>query len=548
MMVPTRRDDTMDSYCKSHPKEAECSKPVSENATIIAVCVVVPVVIIACILGWFLWRNYRKDKKEQMEHDPDFDETGDGTALPDFHHYETNDNPFNNDSLLGELLERKPAVPYMHEKFQHSSTSVGTSDPLESFLPMAHATELKLSLNEYVRQFPDNYGYMNRSSYMQPGMRQSSLLAQFVHLNNSLSNLSNPNHLHLNTNLHQRTVSSGHASEIMSLDQHLKHAVMVNSQSVDNFAEQEEQSDEEGPFADSTDSKHLDDANHVDDDDDDDASNFTFELLNLKKSPNPNLVARFPAELPTVKKDKPRKLPRISQFNLMSNDSDDEGEHTITAEQAEELERMKLVYRVYFDKDKPQQFEADPLNPLPQMINLELSANTDYSKRMTVASLLYDGGNHPYRTYQLPPMEQAATMQSYLEQPMSQHSNADYNQTLPTLQNIPNALDIRQLTLQTYTNYGPEQRGKRPQMGAAVRGEFDPLEHLPSQETLETPLATQLARSSVAMMNPTGITRKKTFKPAGAHHTQGRFNANDNENDLVPQAGDELRHMMNSNF
>lgn len=605
MIIPLspRSNDGMDQYCKEHPGSQECAKPVNDNATIIAVCVVVPVVVILAVLGFFLWRNYRKDKKELLEHDPDFDETGDVTALPDYKSYgayngygkepsptKTTTDPFANDSLLNDstAFEKKPNMPYQSQ-FHHSLTSLA-SDPLESFLPTQHATESKVSLSDYIRQFPDGQGY-SRLSYLAPhgGMRPTL----------SLSNLAYQNRLM--NNLHQRTVSLGQTTVDDALDQRLKHGEILDANSEPRTASvlpfEENFTQPPALQVNNNDTSSTDE-----DDDEDDVSNFTFELLSMSSKRRavdrqPLGVDRNPLTLhlrqvsggaesaatgehePAASLTAKPKLPRISQFNLLNNDSDEEGEHELTQEQEEEIQRMKLVYRVYFDKDQRETYQADLSNPLPltQIINSHLTANTDYQKRMTTASLVYDAKideaqAYPHQQF-LPDMEQGQFVpvpggeqmmmsQQVQHQPHPYHQNFEQQyqpqpqpqpQQLRPLQQIPTALDIRMLTLQTYTDFDPHQRSKRVQAGVQrpVQQEFDPLEHMPASNSPAIPLATQLARSSVAMMNPTGIQRKATYKPAGALQAQPQFveeHGHHDGSDLVPQAGEDVRRMMNSNF
>lgn len=261
------------------------------------------------------------------------------------------------------------------------------------------------------------------------------------------------------------------------------------------------------------------------------------------------------------------KSPRISAFNLLKNDSDDENEGDdqdkfLTPEEEEELKRMKSVYKVYFDREKSQnsrsgdrshEFKPDPNYPLGNLphqidylrINKDLKTDTNYDKRLTTTSSIYSETpifsseeqqfyhnqqefvNNPNTVYQAPP-------QQYQPPP----------QELPPLQQLPPPSDIRKSTIQTYTDYRPRIKN---QVVPNMKQPFVPIENDQvwtspitsptmqsqasfgqSQQSLPSmngslsaaptvPSATQLSRSSVVMLNPvTEITKQRKFRPAGS--------------------------------
>lgn len=610
--------------CKKHPNTPDCETPVHDNAATIAVSVCVPVVVICMVLGFFLWRNYRKDKKEMLEHDPDFDETGDVTALPDYKGYGVPEyakayagqgpNPFDHGSHSSGEME-KPAAMYHHPQHNQLAGSVTTSDPLQLFLPMADATELKLSLNDYLRQFPDG----GRQLYMALKPRLSLTLS------------------HLSGAQHSRQVSEllatpAAADQVLSQGE-MVHLALQGTQLSSGlrlsdarkellpFDDKLQQPPTLGAPAEYTD----------DDDDDDDVSHFTFELGSLtprrQNSRRPDddlridefalremlqklidnmhravlvllhlrhaLAAAEQSGLAAEPRDelpRPRKLPRILLFNLLANDSDEEQE--LTHEQEEEIQRMKLVYRVYFDKGK------EPTSPEPPLPALGLD------KRMTTALSVYPAGDSPQaaQTAQFGQHQEFNELNQFNGQNQfdgqnaqfgqhqfdgqfdsqfdgqfdSQHQQFDgypdpqvaayngqpveyspngYELLSPafeghpqfTPQPIPTALDIRLLTLQTYTDFGQVPRSKRAQGPVAVA---NPEMQQPWADTDNGPVlsATQMARNLVAMINPTGIARKPTYKPASKHQIGLPVVNHDEGGDLVPLAGADVRAMMNSNF
>lgn len=297
------------------------------------------------------------------------------------------------------------------------------------------------------------------------------------------------------------------------------------------------------------------------------------ELDELRNSTNTTATTVGNLDLPTGPPGR-SKSPRISAFNLLKNDSDDENEiddqeKFLSPEEEEELRRMKSVYKVYFDREKSQnskfgdarthEFTPDPDYPLGDLphkidylrINKDLKTDTNYDKRLTTTSSIYSETpifsseeqqfyhnqqefvNNPNIIYQAPP-------QQYQPPPPD----------LPPLQQLPPPSDIRKSTIQTYTDYRPRTKNQAVPNG---KQPFVPIENDQvwtspiaspsmqsqssfgqSQQSLSTmtsnlttahtvPSATQLSRSSVVMLNPvTEITKQRKFRPAGSlpSHTQ----------------------------
>lgn len=175
----TPRDDSSSSsdHCAESPHAADCQKPVSMNLITIVVAIIIPVVCIAIILGVLLFMNYRKDKKESLEHDPDFDETGDATALPDFVPTNRHADPFANkaeshhpshlDSTSNPNSNPDNQAPlYKHNNLSTIDSASVVADPyLDNFvLPYHHETGSRVSLDEYARQLGENLNYSHSSA------------------------------------------------------------------------------------------------------------------------------------------------------------------------------------------------------------------------------------------------------------------------------------------------------------------------------------------------------------------------------------------------
>lgn len=335
-----------------------------------------------------------------------------------------------------------------------------------------------------------------------------------------------------------------------------------------------------------------------------------------------------------------RKSPRISAFNLLKNDSDEEDPEDydedkpipldkLSPEQEEELQRMKSVYKLYFDRDNSikrkdsvktsktdeyeanYEFQADPNQPLPEVnmdqylkINKNLQSDTDYGKRLTTTSSIYTDHDEG--------ITQQQQYTQYLQDQNFQQFYQEHVQSLPPLQSLPHPSDIRKSTIQTYTDYQP--RSKNSAASPPMKQPFNPIDSntvwspkmnnqgtFNSSDTLNqyatqpqlsptVPSASQMARSSVVMLNPvTEITKQRKFKPAGSlpsSHSNNHVYAqnynqppqnyppqNYNQNyqnynpqmsppnqqfyanpqdsssgDLIPEGKGDVRRMMNSNF
>lgn len=117
-----------------------------------------------------------------MEHDPDFDETGEATMLPDFpNQKQYMEDPFHNRNSV-----RYPAQNHMAKESSSSLTQTVQADPyLDNFvLPYQHQTESKVSLNEYARQLGEHqtFGHTPRASTHINRTRNSS----FSNVNGSI--------------------------------------------------------------------------------------------------------------------------------------------------------------------------------------------------------------------------------------------------------------------------------------------------------------------------------------------------------------------------
>lgn len=655
--------------------DSRCEKPASSNGLEIGLGVGIPVFVILCVLGLFMFKNYWKEKKEAMDHDPDFDENGDATALPDFPAFAKED-PFQTRGLIHALhgvggyplahLQNKSAHDLRSVLLPQTGTDEGT--PIDGFvLPYQNQLGSKASLHEFARNLTDMRLYNQRRGseylsftalgasgrvsptkaaargrdYDEKRVESRAIPLHYAELPNTLKVLLTnedyyegketldstrtpglsgsddqfgvqyENELKMAINL---TLPSSRRSFLLSnqLHQPVQHTLPTklepeSGSDLESVADSEDESlgpafvsaasyDLLSPFED----KHevmkgaqdpvLDPANHTLNDTE------SLETVNFE---NAKIVEN---------------APRLLQFDMLQNVSDDEAEpsKSMTPDQAEELARMKSVYKVYFDRSNlvashkdtegSARFEADNSQPLPSLdhlkINSELKGDTAYDKRKTTGLSIYEEGAaaeivegnmvHPYQQFNLHPEQQSRPPQISVKASGSNIYVSPEEPRLPAdflpLKLLPHASDIRNSTLETFTLYQPSLKVSSPSV-RLQQGYFDnesSSPRLPLQDSFHTgssprlphqgevppvirentqsntvPSPAQLSRTSVVMLNPVSeITALRKFRPAGLLPSgMGSPTLGHPADDLA--AGDDLipgnrksavRRMMNSNF
>lgn len=685
---PVKRASSSSSSNDCSGKNAnspQCQKPVTTDALTICLAVILPTALILSVLGYFLWINYRKDKRESLEHDPDFDENGEATALPDLpnHHFE---NPFHNRNSVRYPNEMNISAPYQvpfHGTGSRSSIRSEKVDPyLDHFgLPYQHQTGSKSSLDDYARHLGDTTRSSAafdkpKNSQAPQGMSARSSLREQVSPVKKVNGQHYTNIPNFSTSSLVRRISTDEEEEKKETPSPFDDSVTNTSTTLDeknekmnhtgdedqidgdfNFSTSPEASDRDDSYANGVDrnlddrhiARHLDDGHdshdvHLNDrfqnEDDitDDstgvaADNTTTDIDMTRESARsahddlfdssiqsepPQFVVNSPEHSNIARDDleERRKSPRISSFNLLKIDGEEEDDiPPANEEQEEEIKRMKSVYRVYFDGEgvdetpnpNAHEFVPDHSNPLPHMnsyperINNNLNMDTDYNKRMTTTSSIYtnhhdsevsyqDGEysqgyqqgyqqqGYPQQAYQGGYQNQEGYQQSYQQNQQFQNDyqegyNPQYEnvqqRNLQPLQALRNASDIRHSTLQTYTDFKPKKQqvtsptteswsspkltSLQSQSSFNSTNSGQPYTVVGGQRVAQTPSASQLARSSVVMINPvTEITKARTFKPAGSLPVpQSQYGTllQEGDSDLIPgNRKSDVRRMMNSNF
>lgn len=700
---------------------SQCEKPSNENGLEIGLGVGIPVFLILVVLGFFLWKNYRKQKKESLEHDPDFDENGEATALPDFPAF-TKEDPFAN-RMSGNPFGRNSNFPPMggHNRSATDLRSMLTRGAEEGYvdafmLPYHHQMGSKASLDEYAKQIINQSSSHNRVSSVasrpfstQPGSRRVSpqkktqnldhtqlsapvgklRAGDYAHLANQSTNLLATEFY--NTKEHfESDETSGETSKASEpgaqFDVEYENELLpaINStlpkRSERGYGHPDSDGVESVPDEDSDGVESV----HDDDSDDDDRG---FQRVSSKshqrnvggdlhedskhslpsfevQSPfedthqidkqnesedelqlpvhvrpaersdgdfdfsneNLNVDSTIPDETETSKDIKGMtKSPRMSAFNMLKNFSDDEDDgapievENMTADQEEELARMKSVYKVYFDRANSMKsvqgddlnnrsFQADPSQPLPSLdvdnlkINDELRGDTNYDKRKTTTSSIYEENPiygdkrdriviHPHQKFNAPASNQFAQNEYYAQQQYAmqnpQHEQQESYDAPPRelrpLKSLPHASDIRNSTIETFTDYQPRAKISSPSLrnqGLFENGDQSSSPYMSSQASFASPSSpsmgdvpptirntsgqsskpspSQLSRTSVVMLNPVSeIKTQRKFKPAGSlpqgaapvayHHGNDEL-AHSND-DLIPgNRKSAVRRMMNTNF
>jgi hypothetical protein len=159
--------------------------------------------------------------------------------------------------------------------------------------------------------------------------------------------------------------------------------------------------------------------------------------------------------------------------------------------------------------------------------------------------------------YEQVPQNEVQQYNYYLHDQNFQQFYQQHIQSLPPLQSLPPASDFRKSTIQTYTDYQPRSKNNNLSQGATsppMKQPFVPIENdnvwtspvssptmnsnsasfgsnsnLSQGKLPSLPSATQLARSSVVMLNPvTEITKQRKFRPAGSlpHNNGHAYAAN----------------------
>lgn len=557
----------------------QCELPAGNsdsNTTTIVVAVVIPVAVCLLIISFFVFKSYRKGKEEALEDDdPDFN--GDNTVLPDidmdyyqnhgqskFPRQQEEANPFEYGELKypNNVYSNQPRYgsPYNHSTFfNHENGSRTTSGRhIDSFvLPFGEQTESKKSLDDFARGLPTEY-----SAYAQaisPDQSRSSSMTRSVHpFSRSTDLLSKTNLSQMISSDDYDTKNSSSFAETKELvnekiDSKSSHDMSHSSQEIFKDSRSSNNS-----FKDTSSEIALSRSRPVS------GQSINTEHLMQNLDSNLNLD------------DGSVKNAHIADTSMQTLDEDEDlNDPSLTTEEREKLRRMKSIYNVYFDREKSikhkrkENNEEVVLPPLPSLPTIEtpdmetiedfkadespveaeenqnLTINTNFDRNYA-SSVYPENPLDNYEPYQQHIQQQQYNQQYYQQQypqgqylqqysqgqyPQGQYPQTQYPQQqrrmqqppakLKTLAKLPTPSELNQRPYSSanfYTEYQPKMSFKAsssPKLSTVPQG-FNPMDQWDPNNQQRNVTPTLISRNSVAIIDPTIITKTKLYKPAGS--------------------------------
>lgn len=338
---------TTRKHTKSRCNDAQrCETGSSTTPLTIALAVTIPTVVFLSIIGFFMFRSYKKGRAESKDdNDPDF--YGETTILPDYPStrptgpnddslYSHGQNPFALDNArYPSAALAKYNNPSQSRSMSRGSPSMNTvqADPYyESFtLPYSHNLGSKQSLDEFAKNLGSEYQAYQISS--RPGSRPQS---PYRSTNSSALNLA-----HNDPKMRHLTEKSTNSYEGETTDSPYSYnETKVNT---DNILDDEQSVVTRDVFADperSTQQQHTDKRNS-------DMSYLEDEPEHLNTTHDSVLRSQEEATGDqTDDGDDDETAATTSKGVNFDAKADDEDE-----EEDEDIKRMKSVYKVYFDRE-----------------------------------------------------------------------------------------------------------------------------------------------------------------------------------------------------
>lgn len=205
-------DSGSKSQSSSSSKSSKCiDKQRCETGTnitglTVGLSIGIPVFVFAIIIGFFVWRSYKKGKKEsETDNDPDF--YGETTMLPDYPNrfnrgnnngFDEDDgvsfysNPFANDSARypSKVLNHPDMLNQNQNRAPSVSTTVRNDPYYESFkLPYQHNTGSHHSLDEFAKEMGSEYPAYHITSRPNSPYRSANSSSINVSTNKNVRNL-----------------------------------------------------------------------------------------------------------------------------------------------------------------------------------------------------------------------------------------------------------------------------------------------------------------------------------------------------------------------
>ncbi|ANZ76016.1 BA75_02127T0 [Komagataella pastoris] len=505
----TSRATTSD--CSNH----RCDKPSNMSNAAIAVAVVVPVIVVAIVLGGLFYWNYRKNKQEALDDDnPDFN--ADNTILPDFHY-----NP-------GSVMKHKSEMnPFEDDSLRYPNH-------MDSFiLPYSTETQSKKSLDSYSKNLGDYPAYRqatpnSSTNPMNNGLKSEISLATFTtgpsmdKLASSTTGIRSPVSKIARESARTSPMRSLRSLGISLVDEDF-------NKSPTRSHEHEEAPEHEGP---EDEAKHgsaytVPSDTHMEGLDDEQQAENSFQNNDFSEaqlyehetelSDNDTTQHVEGEEFSeNFTKDGIPTVPIIPQLPQNSDDEDnndqfenDNADHLqpqvyedinsenddLTAEEAEQIRRMKSVYNTYLKRD-------------PTMTQRKLPI-----ERNSVASSIYPANSTAATAEQYFPHQQF----NFVPQAPAQTQRALGTKKLNKLKNLPSPHEFNKnrpfSTAQDLTEFQPQRKFsvEKQENPSAV-----PYNHMDAWNDIrDGASAPHQLRQSIAMLNPVEIQRREVHKPAG---------------------------------
>lgn len=383
----SRSSSSDDSSCTGKQK---CQKGTNVTGTAVGLSIGIPVFVFLCIIGFFVWRSYKKGKKEaETDNDPDF--YGETTVLPDYPNKPTRggdggdvfdqddgvsfySNPFANDSA------RYPSkVLNNQDMLNQTQNRVGSGARgnayFESFkLPYQHNTGSKASLDEFAREMGSEYPAYQLTSRPNSPYRSANSSSINLSTNKNVRNLTEKTY-----SLEDPTTDSSQSYRESKFN---TENVLGDSPLGKDRPNSQSTSDDDDAYKDSYDNldpngydnrhpQHYRQNSQLSYIDEPEVLTNSFEQQ-TGAEPLPQEEVHEEEEQVSSKSVSPVKKVTVTAPLKNEEDEDDE-----------DIKRMKSVYRVYFDREnsikKPSGAPESDVPPLPKINTEEI--DTQESQR-----------------------------------------------------------------------------------------------------------------------------------------------------------------------
>ncbi|ONH70162.1 Protein SKG6 [Cyberlindnera fabianii] len=495
---------TTRKHTKSRCNDAQrCETGSSTTPLTIALAVTIPTVVFLSIIGFFMFRSYKKGRAESKDdNDPDF--YGETTILPDYPStrptgpnddslYSHGQNPFALDNArYPSAALAKYNNPSQSRSMSRGSPSMNTvqADPYyESFtLPYSHNLGSKQSLDEFAKNLGSEYQAYQISS--RPGSRPQS---PYRSTNSSALNLA-----HNDPKMRHLTEKSTNSYEGETTDSPYSYnETKVNT---DNILDDEQSVVTRDVFADperSTQQQHTDKRNS-------DMSYLEDEPEHLNTTHDSVLRSQEEATGDqTDDGDDDETAATTSKGVNFDAKADDEDE-----EEDEDIKRMKSVYKVYFDREnsvkKPGNTIKAPSIDVPPLPDVDIDS--------TIQQL------------------ESEDKVGELEQPvghLGDDHKIDYGSVVSSTEYAPTKSltggTRENLTVKPFNPLHYSDQIFSPTSPSSPT--FSQFQAPDQFKDAAPPSPHHLTRQSVVMVDPVGIGKQKIYRPAGSFSQMNSANS-----------------------